>query len=408
MKGKSVPQLKELLSKKYDPAIIWFDTQYWLPAEQNAYILSKAREFADPKVIFNSRSSIAFADYISTVDMPDEISPIRHMMTQYTPVNGRYYWEAIPTTNKSYGYHREDNSHKPASHFIELLSKAAARGGNLLLNVGPKGDGVIDMRDQKILKGIGAWMSVNGEAIYGTQETPLPVQSWGQTSVKGEKLYLHIHNDPGEVLTLGGLKNDVKKAWLLADPAQKALSVKHNDSGDYQIEVPEDSLNDVVSIIVLDCAGEIECANPVRLLANERSNILHVFDGEIHGRGLKYGKVNHHSNHLQSWGHDSASITWDCRLSDDATFSVYAEYDAVKAAKNNRYKITMGSETLSAKVVPQTHFEREFVGQVSLKKGVVPITVNALEIAPKTTLMNLRRLILEPASLSEPVTEELE
>lgn len=404
VKGKSVLQLKELLSKKYDPDIIWFDTPNWLPADLNAYILSKGREFADPKVIFNSRAHIEFADYISTVDMPTEIAPVRKQ-ENYTPVNGRYYWEAIPTINESYGYHREDNSHKPASHFIVLLSKAAAKGGNLLLNVGPKGDGLIDMKDQKVLKGVGAWMAVNGEAIYGTRKTPLPVPSWGQTSVKGDKLYLHIHNDPGEVLTLGGLKNDVKKAYLLADPDKKALSVKRVDSGDYQIVVPDGSLNNVVSIIVLECAGEIECANSARLLANDRSNILHVFDGEVHGKALHYGRGNDHTNHLQTWVHVSANITWDCRLSADATFNVYAEYDAVNAAKNNRYEIVMGSEALSAKVVPRAHFERELVGQVSLNKGVFPITVNALEIAPKTTLMKLRRLILEPDSLNAPVKE---
>jgi alpha-L-fucosidase len=330
------------------------------------------------------------------------MTPIRKR-AGYTPVKGRYYWEAIPTTNKSYGYHREDDSHKPPSHFIVLLSKAAAKGGNLLMNVGPKGDGTIDVRDQKILKGIGAWLSVNGEAIYGTRETPLPVPSWGQTSVKGNKLYLHVHSDPGEVLALGGLKNKVNSAYLLADPDKKPLAVERAESGDYQIGVPDGSLNEAVSIIVLECDGAIERANTTRLLAHEQTNILHVFDGEENGKGIRYGAGNHRSNHIHSWRNENANIYWDCRLTADATFNVYAEYDAGIADEKNRYEIDFGTEALSAKVVPQSKFERRLVGQVSLKKGDIPITVNALEIAPKTNLMNLRRLILEPVSLNASV-----
>src|SRR5262249_7581063 len=119
-------------------------------------------------------------------------------------------WEAIPTTDESYGWNKFDNSHKPPSHFIQLLAKAAARGGNMLMNIGPMGDGRIDPKDVAILKGIGDWWKLNSDSIRGTTRTPLPVQTWGESTVKGNTLYLHVFNWPTNgPLIVGGLKSKV-------------------------------------------------------------------------------------------------------------------------------------------------------------------------------------------------------
>ena len=64
-----------------------------------------------------------------TADNPAEVRP--------TPGD----WETIPTVNNSYGYHRHDKKFKPAEFFVPLIAKAAAKGGNTLLNVGPTARG---------------------------------------------------------------------------------------------------------------------------------------------------------------------------------------------------------------------------------------------------------------------------
>ena len=75
------------------------------------------------------------------------------------------------------------------------------------MNVGPMGNGMIDPRDTLILSGIGRWMKVNGESIYGTQKSPLPLQSWGVSTQKGNLLYLHVFAWPKDgKLIVGGLK----------------------------------------------------------------------------------------------------------------------------------------------------------------------------------------------------------
>ncbi|MDF7809292.1 alpha-L-fucosidase [Pontiellaceae bacterium B12219] len=166
---KAIPQVLELI-QNYDPDIMWFDTPHKLPPEENLRILQTVWE-AKPGIVVNSRivqgyenSPGDFGDYKSTGDRA----------VDFRTVEGD--WETIPTTNESYGYSKHDLSHKTPGYLVQVLVKAAARGGNMLLNVGPRGDGTIDTIDLNILAGIGKWMDVNAASIRGTVRTTLPVQ----------------------------------------------------------------------------------------------------------------------------------------------------------------------------------------------------------------------------------------
>jgi alpha-L-fucosidase len=162
---KAIPQLRELI-RLYHPAILWFDTAGKLPPSENLRIMQAVRA-ADPNVVISGRLVHGWGDYDDTTDRP----------ANFPPHDGD--WEAIPTTDESYGWNKFDTSHKPPGHFIQLLAKASARGGNTLLNIGPMGDGNIDPKDVAILKGVADWWKVNGEeSIRGTTRTPLPVQTW--------------------------------------------------------------------------------------------------------------------------------------------------------------------------------------------------------------------------------------
>lgn len=384
VKEKSIPQLKEILSKKYDPDIIWFDTHNWLPEDYLETILAEARKVADPKVIFNSRSAAGYADYTSTTDKP----------TEFRPTDNRY-WEAIPTTNESYGYHKMDLSHKPASHFITLLSKAAARGGNLLMNIGPKGDGTIDTTDISILKGIGNWLNTNGEAVYGTKKTPLPVQYWGETSVNKDILYLHIHNYPKGSLILSGLKNDIEKAYMLADSKRKPLKVTRLASGDYTIILPDNKPDEIVSIVKLECIDNIEFNGKDRLISASQTNTFHAFDGKLFGSTIEFGSGKAKLDVVEGWKNKSDYITWNARIEEETDFKVFISYNSDEGSKNNQYEICIGDKHLKANVVPFANFKKLYIGTVSLTKGNGSISVKPLNIE-SNGLMKLQQVILEP------------
>lgn len=374
---KAIPQVRELLAK-YHPDIIWFDTPNKMPPSLNFRVLKATRE-ADPNVVINSRCVGPLGDYQSTTDRPAE----------FAPQEGD--WEGIPTTNESYGYHKSDQSHKPPEHFIVLLAKAAARGGNLMLNVGPRGDGTIDPADIAILQGIGNWMKVNGESIHGTTRTPLAVQSWGESTRKASTLYLHVFDWPRDgKLVVGGLKSNVKSAYLLADATKAPLATKRLGELDVQIDVPKRGPDKTDSVVVLQCEGGI-ATDPARLLAATEPNVLRVFDGHLFGQAIQFGQGKKDSARIEHWVQTQDSVSWNVRVTEPVTLAVTANYDADPACVGGMYAVFCDGQKLSAYV--KAGEQSQAVGKLRLEPGNHQIRVEALQIAG-TELMCLRSLTL--------------
>ena len=100
--------------------------------------------------------------------------------------------EMCQTMNGMWGYKVADQNYKSTEELVRLIARAAAKGSNLLLNIGPQPNGELPATALDRLKGIGQWMRVNGESIYGTQATQIPEQSWGVSTQKSNRLYLHV------------------------------------------------------------------------------------------------------------------------------------------------------------------------------------------------------------------------
>ncbi len=72
------------------------------------------------------------------------------------------------TFNEHWSYHVGDNDWKSPGQIVDLLAKAAAGKGNLLFNIGPKGDGSVPQQSVDILQAVGQWIKRNGECVYDT------------------------------------------------------------------------------------------------------------------------------------------------------------------------------------------------------------------------------------------------
>src|SRR2546421_498464 len=94
--------------------------------------------------------------------------------------------ETSLTMNDSWGFNLTDHHYKSTRELIHYLVRAAGVGANLLLNIGPRPDGTIPPEAEERLREIGAWLSTNGGAIYGTRAGPIAPRSWGGTTQRGD------------------------------------------------------------------------------------------------------------------------------------------------------------------------------------------------------------------------------
>ena len=310
---KSIPQIVELI-QNYQPDILWFDTPHKLPLYENIRILKAIREIA-PDIVVNGRlarfAENNMGDYLNTGDRAACFFPVKDK-----------YWESIPTTNESYGYSKYDRSHKSPAYFIRLLSSAAAKGGNILMNVGPMGNGKWDETDVEIFKKVGEWLKINGESIYGTERTTLPVQNWGVVTKKDNTLYLHVHQwSANRKLTVGGLNAKIQQAKIIS--TGEKLKYKQLDK-DLQIDLPAvcpDTANTVIALSVDEYR-----VYPERLLDSQSINNLLVFDSKFSGNFI-HGDGKIYRNYFSNWTDSDQTISWIVRLLKPATFRISINYN---------------------------------------------------------------------------------
>ena len=126
--------------------------------------------------------------------------------------------EMCQTMNGMWGYKVSDTNYKTSDELIELIVRAAGKGCNLLLNIGPQPNGELPAEALARLNDIGRWMEVYGESVYGTRRGPVDEQEWGTTTRKGKDVFLHVldrgvadvsvplDGKPRSVVLLGGEK----------------------------------------------------------------------------------------------------------------------------------------------------------------------------------------------------------
>lgn len=110
--------------------------------------------------------------------------------------------ETCETINDAWGFNITDQNYKSVKQLIHYLVRDAGFGANFLLNVGPMPNGEIQKEFTERLAAIGEWLKVNGTTIYGTKGGFMKPQPWGAITQKGNIVYLHILNSPGEKMLI--------------------------------------------------------------------------------------------------------------------------------------------------------------------------------------------------------------
>ena len=208
---------------KYHPDLVWFD--WWIEEPSFAPYLQKFAAFYynrgkqwNKEVAINYKNK-AFPERAAVLDI--ERGQLQALRPQF--------WQTDTSiSKKSWGY-IENDEFRTADSIVDQLVDIVSKNGALLLNIGPRSDGTIPEQAQTILLDIGAWLGVNGEAIYGTR--PWKLYGEGPTLVVGGS-FKDTATKPftGEDIRFT-TKGDVLYAIALAWPQNGKLVVKSLAAG---------------------------------------------------------------------------------------------------------------------------------------------------------------------------------
>ncbi len=383
----ALPQVREIIDR-YDPAVIWWDTPQDMTPERVAPFAELLDEH--PHIISNNRLGDGFEG--------DTMTPEQHIPPRGYP--GQMF-EVCMTMNDTWGYKKNDQNWKSTQRLIRMLSDIASKGGNFLLNIGPRADGTIPQESIDRLKAMGRWMDVNSEAIHATEASPFPRRlSWGRVTRKaaedgGTTLYLHVWDWPadGRIL-LPTLEELPEGGHLLADGAE--VRAERMEDG-VVVHLPGDARDPDVTVARLDFPAQLTITqSPYATPNDDGSMVLLAQDADPFGSVGGNIRVEGSGDdaYLTDWRNFRYRLEYRVKAGRAGTWSVEAE---VAAPEATGIRLGVGETVVPADIPPTgpgTTWRRLPLGEIELpeEETVIEITANEEDWQP----LEVRRVFLEP------------
>ncbi|MET0242278.1 MAG: alpha-L-fucosidase [Flavitalea sp.] len=210
-----IPQMKDLVTR-YNPDLVWTDGEWDHPSEvwKSTSFLSWLYNESPVKndVVVNDRWGK------ETRSKHGSFYTTEYDLVHNDDASGKliaHPWEECRGIGGSFGYNRNENleDYSSSKEVIQILIDKVARGGNLLLNIGPTADGRIPVIMQQRLKDIGSWLKVNGDAIYNTRAWDKAPAVKKETTLffskKGSDLYAMLTDWNSRQIVIDGVKKPV-------------------------------------------------------------------------------------------------------------------------------------------------------------------------------------------------------
>jgi alpha-L-fucosidase len=222
-----MPQMKDMV-KKYQPSIVWPDgewdkpSSYWRSEEFLAWFANNAA----------NKDQVVWNDRWGKETRGEHGSFYTTEYGKHGREGGAHPWEENRGIGGSYGYNSwyedRDDRYPSTQELLDVFVNVLSRGGNFLLNIGPKADGTIIDVFQNRLRDFGRFLRANGEGVYGSS---LPFKSEQGDDIKftcnknNKAIYAFVKNKPGNSITLNGVfARKGEDVVMLADPQRTPLA----------------------------------------------------------------------------------------------------------------------------------------------------------------------------------------
>ena len=363
----------ELLSNYGPLATIWFDYsdekrqgQAWGAAQ-----LMGDMRAAQPGILVNNRLFFGLENKNGDYGTPEK----------YVPPTGLpgMDWEVNHTLNESYGFSAHDMHWKDTAAVVQLLSDIVSKGGNLLLNIGPDAHGRVPVQAAAALRGVGAWMRVNGEAIHGTTASPFQRLAWGRATQKPGVLYLHVWEWPANGRLVVPMKGTVRAARLLGSDAPLRAAASDREAGRLVVELPAKPADATCPVVRLELAGGVEPMPFLVFPADDGTLALTPHDAVLDGPSIRVervGVIGDVQHNIGYWLDPAATAAWPIGIGADqgGRYRVDAEIACADAAAGSRIQFDIEDGPGAPEfTVPATggwqSYRTVTLGQVELEPG---------------------------------------
>lgn len=242
-------RIRELVTR-YNPIdTLWYDGWWPFNAEgwQGERMNAMVREI-QPHILFNGRNGLP----------GDFATPEGHM----SPPKPLRPWEGCMTLNNSWGFHAGDHDWKTPGQVLDLLAGAAQGRGNLLLNIGPRGDGSIPEPSVRVVEAVGGWLQRCGECAYDTEVFTMDLRergdhrgdwtSYGPYTARENRLYLWARRWAPGSFAVSGFEMKVQSVRLLGETARP---VEFRQEGGRVVlsGLPDQPTDSVCPVFRFDC-----------------------------------------------------------------------------------------------------------------------------------------------------------
>lgn len=392
-----IPQIKELLTQYGDILTIWFDTPSQIAPWQGEQIKKVVYETQEGCLVNSRLSEEIPTDYMT---MADDAIPASGMDIP---------WETPMTTHNGWGF--VNNAHYLAAEDIVLrIAEVAAKGGNLLLNVGPDANGKIPPQSKAAFLKVGRWLERNGEAIYGTRAAGLPyTPKWGQVTRKENAVYLILTGQAEGKLVLNGLESSVDACEVLGECRQLAFSqaggrLEIEAAGLRSMSSEGKEGEDEISIPVI----KVSCQEKVRmregLYAGEDGSVQMAASAAQPHIEDPYSHMEVKNGITELWTSEKDFLTWNFETDEDGVYRMQLVWDARGfwglEDLGHEFEVSVNDAVYAAQVTDafeEVHGIRHIaIGEIRLPAGTHKVKLAAKKIVLDQLMgLRVRGLFLE-------------